>query len=56
MRKQKCKQGMWKCCGRTKMLEYIWQKISWLCPCKSGANLLGPVLPHAMLQLFWCAQ
>ena len=33
------------------------KKISWLRPCKgckSGANLLGPTLPRAMLR-FWCA-
>ena len=33
----------------------MWQKISWLRPCKSGANLSGPTLPRAMLR-FWCAR
>ena len=51
MRKQKCKQGMWKWCGRTERLWYIWQTISWLHPCKSGANLLGPMLPCSMLSM-----
>ena len=30
----------------------VWEKISWLRPCESGANLSGPTLPRAMLR-FW---
>ena len=31
------------------------KSLSCLRPCKSGANLLGLMLPRAMLQ-FWCTQ